>query len=98
MITEFVKFKTLDTTTEEELLLKADILNNFQKAQDGYINAELIKDTGENTWYFIYHYESIEKVKAIGEKLRSSKVFETFTPLTVPGSVTVSFNQQVKTW
>jgi hypothetical protein len=98
MITEFVKFKVLETTTEEELLKKADILNDFQKKQDGYINGELVKDTGENTWYFIYHYESLEKVKAIGEKLRSNKIFDEFTPVTVPGSVSVSFNQQVKTW
>lgn len=98
MITELVKFKVLETTTDEQVLSKADILNDFQKKQDGFIDAELVKDMNENTWYFIYHFESMEKVKAIGEKLRSNKVFDAFMPVTVPGSVSVSFHQHSKKW
>jgi hypothetical protein len=98
IITEFVKFKVLESTTVEQLSLKADILNDFQNQQDGFIDAELVKHAEENEWYLIYHYESMEKVKAIGEKLRSSKVFDEFIPLTVPGSVSVSFYQKLKKW
>ena len=98
IITEFVKFKTLETTTDEQLLLKADILNDFQKKQDGFINAELVKGVKESEWYLVYHYENMEKLKVIGEKMRSSKVFDEFIPLTVPGSLGVTFYQQLKKW
>ena len=87
IITELVKFKVLETTTEEQLISKVDILNDFQKKQDGFIDAELVKDDKENVWCFVYHYESLEKVQAIREKLRSSKVFEEFNSLIVPGSL-----------
>ena len=87
IITELVKFKVLETTTEEQLISKVDILNDFQKKQDGFIDAELVKDVKENAWCIIYHYENFEKVQAIGEKLRSSKVFEEFNSLIVPGSL-----------
>jgi len=98
IITELVKFKVLETTTDEQLISKADILNDFQKKQDGFIDAELVKDIKEGEWYFVYHYESMEKVKAIGERMRSSRVFEEFTPLTAPGSLGVTFYHQLKKW
>ncbi len=98
IITEFVKFKALETTTDEQLTLKADIFNDFQKKQDGFINAELVKDTGENAWLFIYHYENMEKVKAIGEKLRNCKEFDELKTLFVPGSIGVTFYPQLKEW
>jgi hypothetical protein len=98
IITEFVKFKVLETTTDEQLTAKADILNDFQKKQDGFIDAELVKDVNENAWCFIYHYESLEKVKAIGEKMRNSKVFDEFIPLIKQGSLIVTFNQRLREW
>ncbi len=98
IITEFVKFKVLETTTDEQLISKTDILNEFQKQQDGFIDAELVKDVKESEWYLIYHYDNMEKVKAIGEKMRNSKVFDEFTPYTVPGSLSVTFYQQLKKW
>jgi hypothetical protein len=98
IITEFVKFMTLETTTDEQLISKADILNDFQKKQDGFIDAELVKGIKESEWYFVYHYENMEKVKAIGEEIRNSKVFDEFTPLTIPGSLSVTFYQQLKKW
>ncbi len=98
IITELVSFKVLEATTDEQLITKADILNDFQKKQDGFIDGELVKDVKENAWFFIYHYESMEKVKTIGEKMRNSKVFDEFTPLTVPGSLSVTFYQQLRTW
>jgi len=98
IITEFVKFKVLETTKVEHLISKADILNDFQKKQDGYFDAELVKGLEENAWCIIYHYESLEKVKVIGEKMRSSKVFDEFVPLIVPGSLSVTFYHQLKKW
>ncbi len=98
IITEFVRFKVLDTTTDELLVSKADILNDFQKRQDGFIDVELVKGVKESEWYMVYHYENMEKVKAIGEKMRSSKIFDEFVPLTVPGSLNVTFYQQLKKW
>ena len=98
MVTELVKFKVLKTTTKEQLILKAELLNNFQKKQDGYIDCELVKDVKDDGWYFIYHYENLEKVMAIGEKLRESKAFDELMLLLDPESLDVSFYQQLKTW
>jgi hypothetical protein len=98
IITEFVKFKVLQTTTDDQLMSKADIFNDFQKNQDGFINAELVKDKEENAWFFIFHYESMEKVKAIGEKLSSCKEFDELKTLFVPGSIGVTFYPQLRKW
>jgi hypothetical protein len=98
IITEFVKFKVLETTSDEQLISKADFLDDFQKKQDGYIDSELVKQVEENAWCLIYHYENLEKVKAIGEKMRSGKVFDEFIPLIVPGSLSVTFNLRLKKW
>jgi hypothetical protein len=98
IITEFVKIEVLQTTTNEQLLEKADIVNDFLQKQDGFIDAELVKAVEGNVWYFIYHIESMEKLKVVGEKLRSSKMFDHITPLIVPGSLSVSFFAQTKKW
>lgn len=98
MITEFVKIETLQTTTEEQLLAKADIINNFLQKQDGFIDAELVKAMDGNIWYFIYHIENLEKLKVVGEKLRSSKLFDELTPIIVPGSLNVTFYRKFKNW
>ena len=97
-ITEFVKIEALQTTTEGQLLAKADIINGFLQKQDGFIDAELVKALQENTWYFIYHIENMEKLRVVGEKLRSSKLFDELTPLIVTGSMSVSFFGQIKRW
>jgi hypothetical protein len=46
MITEFVKFDLLQTTTEEQLLNKADLINEFLQKQDGFIDVELVVMSG----------------------------------------------------
>lgn len=98
IITEFVKIEGLQTTTEEQLLAKAAVINEFLEKQDGFIDAELVKALEGNTWYFIYHIESLEKLKAIGEKLRSIKLFDEITSLIVPGSMSVNLYHQYKNW
>ena len=98
IITEFVNFKVLETTTGEQLMSKADNLVEFQKKLDGYIDSELVKDVNDNAWQFVYHYENLEKVKVIGEKLRSSKEFGEFISLVVPDSIRVAFNQSLRKW
>jgi antibiotic biosynthesis monooxygenase (ABM) superfamily enzyme len=98
IITEFVKIEALQTTTEDQLLEKADVINQFIQKQDGFIDAELIKPLEGNIWYFIYHIENIEKLKAVGQKLRAMKLFDEIFPLIKPGSMNVSFYQQIKNW
>jgi hypothetical protein len=98
MITELVKIEVLQTTTDEQLMSKAEIINDFLKKQDGFIDAELVKAVEGNIWYFIYHIENFEKLKAVGEKLRSSKLFDEITPLIIPGSLSVTFYHQLKNW
>jgi hypothetical protein len=98
MITEFVKFKLADTATEEGLISAADVLNDFQKNEDGFIDGELVKNVGLNEWCFVYRYRSLKKLKLIGEKIRSSKIFDVFNPLIIPGSLSVSFNVRLKRW
>ena len=99
MITEFVKFKVLETTADEQLIAKADIhMNGFQKKQDGFIDTELVKSVEENAWCFIFHYESLEKIKAVGEKMRKNKAFDELNTLIVPGSISVTFYHQLRKW
>lgn len=98
MITEFVNFKVPEITTTDLLIAKVDILNDFQKNQDGFVDAELVRGVEGDAWCLVYHYESMEKMKAIGEKMRSSKIFDEFIPVTVPGSVSVTFFNQLRKW
>ncbi len=98
MITEFVEIRVLETATDEQLLAKAEVLNDFLKMQDGYVDAELLKGIERNIWRFIFHFESMEKVKAIGEKMRSSEEFNDFKTLIVPGSIGVTFFRQERKW
>jgi hypothetical protein len=98
IITEFVKIEALQTTTNEQIQSKANVINHFLQKQDGFIDAELVKAIEGNTWHFIYHIENFEKLKVIGEKMRSNKMFDEITPLIVPGSLSVSFYLQLKSW
>jgi hypothetical protein len=99
MITELVNFKALETTTDEQLLLKADIfINGFLKKQEGFIDAELVKDGEGDARCFIIRYESFEKVKAIVAKMGNCKEFDEFKSVIVPGSISVTFQQQLRTW
>ena len=98
IITELVKFKVLDTTTDEQIVTAVNNLNEFQKKQDGFLGAELVKDVKVNSWCIIYHYENFEKVQAIGAKLRINKVFSDFTNLILPESLSISFYHQLKKW
>ncbi|HLN52392.1 MAG TPA: hypothetical protein VK212_01705 [Lentimicrobium sp.] len=99
IITEFVKFRVLNAITEEQLIIKADALNDFQAQQEGFIDAELVRDIQDDkSWSLVYHFEDLDKVKAIGAKLRSSQVFTDFTSLAEPGSLSVGMNQQYRNW
>lgn len=98
MITEIVKFKPSETVSDEQFNSAAEKLVDFQTGLDGFIDAELIKDLKENEWYFIFHYENMEKFKLIGEKLRSEKMLDEFILNIVPGSLSLSFNQSIKKW
>ncbi|HEX2956973.1 MAG TPA: hypothetical protein VHO70_09070 [Chitinispirillaceae bacterium] len=88
----------MPTITDEQLLAKAEIVNGFIQKQEGFIDSELVKAVDGNTWYFIYHIESFEKLKLVGEKIRNSKLFDEITPLIVPGSMSVTFYNRLKTW
>jgi hypothetical protein len=98
IITEFVKIEALQTTIDEQIKSKADVINDFLQQQDGFIDAELVKAVDSNIWHFIYHIENFEKLKVIGEKMRSSKMFDEITPLIIPGSLSVCFFTQLKRW
>jgi len=99
MITEFVNFRVLETTTDEQLMAKADrFIGDFMKKQDGFVEAELTKTVESDSRCFILRYESFEKVKAIVEQLGPCKEFAEFKLLLVPGSITVTFNPQLKIW
>jgi len=99
IITEFVNFRVLDTTSNELLQAKADIfINDFLKKQDGFKDAELVKDSEGDARCFIIHYENFEKVKALVGKLANCPPFDEFKSVIVPGSLEVSFNQKMREW
>lgn len=98
VITELLKIEALPGTTMEQVVEKADVINSFISQQDGFIDSELVRAVEGNTWYFIYHIENIEKLKAVGEKIRNQRLFGEIFPLIEPDSMKVSFYQKVKTW
>ena len=98
VITELLKIEALPGTTPEQVVEKADVINGFISKQDGFIDSELVKALDGNTWYFIYHIENMEKPKAVGEKIRSIRLFGEIMPLIEPDSMKVSFYQRVKSW
>jgi antibiotic biosynthesis monooxygenase (ABM) superfamily enzyme len=98
MITELIKFELLQTTTEEQLFAVAEKINGFLQKLDGFIDSELIKPLEGNIWYFIYHIENMEKLKVVGEKIRSIKLFNELIPLITTGSMVVTFFNRVKKW
>lgn len=99
MITELVKFQAKETTTDEQLISAAEqMINGFWKTQDGFIDAEFIKGIEENEWCFIYHNESMEKLKASGEKMRNSNEFTTLISLLIPETTVVRFYNQIQKW
>ena len=92
-ITEFVEISLPETTTVEQLTEKAENFNNFLKKQDGYIDGELVQALEGNAWRFVFHFENMEKVKAIGEKMRASSEFAEFK--SVIGKIGVTFFRSV---
>lgn len=99
IMTEFVNFQVLETTTEEQLLSTADaLINGFMTKQDGYLDAELVKNDADNAWCFIYHFESPDKAKALGENMRKSQEFKAFIACVDPGSIAVTFYRQLRKW
>ncbi len=98
VITELLKIEVLPAITPEQVVEKADAINSFISQQDGFIDSELVRGVEGNTWYFIYHIENMEKLKAVGEKIRSKRLFGDLMPLIEPDSMKVSFYQKVKSW
>lgn len=99
MITEFIKLNLAETVADEQMIAKSDLLiNDFMKKQDGFIDAELVKEGDKNAWSFIYHFDNIEKLKAIGEAMRKSKEFAEFITLVAPGSLSVTLHDQLRKW
>jgi hypothetical protein len=99
IITEFVNFKMLETTNDDQLIkIAEELINGFLKKQDGFMDAEMVKNISENVWCFIIHYQSMENIKTIVEKMRNSKEFEEFKLLIVPGSIGATFNMQLTKW
>jgi hypothetical protein len=97
-ITEFIRIEVMPSTTDDLLLSKADVINEFLQKQDGFIDAELVKSIEGNVWYFIFHLEDFEKVKAVREKIRDVKLFDDLISLIQPNRMEVSFFNQFKRW
>ena len=95
-ITEFVEISLPETTTVEQFTEKAENFVSFLKRQDGFIDGEMTQALEGNAWRFIFHFENMEKVKAIGEKMRAGSEFAEFK--SVIAGFGVSFFKQVKKW
>ena len=98
IITEFVQFETLETTTNEQIVEAVNRLNQFQKNLGGLLDSEISKNMKDDSWSIIFHYENMEKVQTIGVLLRSSREFMDFSSLIASESLRISFCQQLKTW
>ena len=98
MITEIVEISVPETTTMKQFTEKAENFNNFLSKQEGYIDGELAKAVEGDVWRLIFHFENMEKVKAIGEKMRSSIEFNEFKLVIIAEKLRVSFFQRMKKW
>jgi hypothetical protein len=98
MITELVRIEVLPSTTEEQILSKVNMINDFLQNQDGFIDCELVKEMEGNVWLLIYHIENMEKLRAVGQKLRSNKLFDELIPIITTGSMNFSFFNLSKKW
>lgn len=98
IITELVQFEALDSTTDEQIVSAVHGLNRFQKAYEGFLDAEIAKDMKKDSWCIIFHYKNLEWVQTIGAELRSSKEFIDFRSLIESESLDISFGQQLKHW
>jgi hypothetical protein len=96
MITEFVEISLPETTTVEQFTEKAENFANFLKKHDGYIDGEMTHSLENNVSRFVFHFENMEKVKAIGEKMRASNEFAEFK--SVIADFGVSFFKQARKW
>ncbi len=96
IVTELVEIRLKETITDEQFIEKADLLNKFISNQDGFIDAEIAKGVENNIWCLIYHYENMEKVNAIGTRLRKSGLFKEINLLTIPDGTKVSFYMQMQ--
>lgn len=95
-ITEFVEISLPETTTVEQFTEKAENFAAFLQKQNGYIDGEMAKAPEGNQWRFVFHFESMEKVRAIGEKMRAGREFGEFK--SVITGFGVSFFEQVRKW
>ena len=95
-ITEFVEISLPETTTVKQFTEKAENFVSFLKKQEGFIDGEMVQALEGNAWRFVFHFENMEIVKAVGEKMRAGSEFTEFT--SVIGSFGVSFFQQVRKW
>ena len=96
MITEFVEISLSETTTVEQFTEKTENFVDFLRKQEGYIDGEMLLALEGNAWRFVFHFENMEKVKTIGEKMRASSEFAEFK--SVIGSFGVTFFHQVRKW
>lgn len=99
MIIEIVTFRTAETTPDSQIVSAAEnLIINFWKKQDGFIDAELVKELNTKVWSFIYHFEDIQKLKTGGGLMRLSDEFKDFTTVILPESIQVTFNSFLKKW
>ncbi len=96
IITEFIQFDALGTTTDEQILNTVRQLSRFQREYEGFLDAEIAKDITNNSWHIIFHYKNFEWVQAIGSHLRSSREFVEFKSQIVSDSLDIAFGQQLE--
>ncbi len=98
-ITEIVTFQIkLGVAEENTIEIIDDVVNNFHKKQEGFINGELVKGEKENEWSMIYHYQSMENIKAVGEKIAQGTEMDKFKEIVMPESVKLQFLKQILSW
>jgi quinol monooxygenase YgiN len=98
VITEFVKIETLQTTTDDQLISKAEIIIQFLQKQDGFIDTELLYDKKENTWIMIQHWASLEQMKASSANMFMDNATEAFRDAIEPKSISISVFPVLRTW
>lgn len=91
---EILEFKFIPTIQDEEILIKINAtIEKFHKKQDGFIDAEVLKNTSEKLWYLILHYKSIANIKNSAENLKVSAEIDALKRIVVPDTIKISLTE-----
>ena len=99
IITEIVTMKLSGNITKDNFISIVDKLEkDFHLKQSGFIDSELLYNEQDDLWIMIFHWESMEQLKASSEKMFTVSTTEPFIKLLNPENVKMIIAPQLEVW